>query len=77
MKEDKLNPEDFHMPAEWEKHEGTWLQWPHGDQRPVQQLKQEKSWLQMVDALHRHENIHISFRMNDAGNNVEHQLKIL
>jgi hypothetical protein len=19
----------FHMPAEWEKHEGTWLQWPH------------------------------------------------
>ncbi|MEM5660469.1 agmatine deiminase family protein [Bacillus cereus] len=17
------------MPAEWEKHEGTWLQWPH------------------------------------------------
>lgn len=19
----------FYMPAEWENHEGTWLQWPH------------------------------------------------
>src|ERR1700684_1374855 len=21
--------QDFHMPAEWEPHEATWLAWPH------------------------------------------------
>ncbi len=24
--------EDFHMPAEWEPHEATWLSWPHNRQ---------------------------------------------
>ena len=77
MKGEELNPEDFHMPAEWEEHEGTWLQWPHGDQRPGQQLKQEKSWLQMVDALHRHENVHIIVQDERRREHVEHQLKFL
>jgi len=59
MNKQELNPEDFHMPAEWETHEGTWLQWPHNNQWPGYQLKLEKIWLQMVDALHKHENVHI------------------
>ncbi|MCG8482428.1 MAG: agmatine deiminase family protein [Clostridia bacterium] len=25
----KPNHMKYFMPAEWEPHEGTWLQWPH------------------------------------------------
>jgi len=73
--EEKLNPVDFHMPAEWEAHEGTWLQWPHDDQWPGYQLKLEKSWLEMVDALHEHENVHIIVQDERRGEHVEGQLK--
>jgi agmatine deiminase len=47
------------MPAEWEPHEGTWLQWPHDDQWLGYQLKLEKTWLEMTAALHEHEHVHI------------------
>jgi len=47
------------MPAEWELHEGIWLQWPHDDQWQGYQLKLEKTWLEMAAALHEHENVHI------------------
>ncbi len=75
MKEEKLNAEDFHMPAEWEEHEGTWLQWPHDDQWPGYQLKLEKTWLEMVDALHEHENVHIIVQDERRREHVEQQLK--
>lgn len=75
MKEGKLNPEDFHMPAEWEEHEGTWLQWPHDDQRPGYQLKHEKTWLGIVDALHIHENVHIVVQDERRREHIEQQLK--
>jgi len=75
MKEEKLNPEDFHMPAEWEEHEGTWLQWPHDDERPGQQLKLEKTWLEIVNALHEHENVHIVIQDERRREHVEQQLK--
>jgi len=75
MKEEELNPEDFHMPAEWEEHEGTWLQWPHDDQRPGQQLKLEKTWLEMVNALQEHENVHIIVQDEWRREHVEQQLK--
>ena len=70
-----LNPLDFHMPAEWEPHEGTWLQWPHDDQWPGYQLKQEKNWLIMVAALHEHENVHIIARDERRREHIEQQLK--
>jgi len=73
--EGKLNPAHFHMPVEWEMHEGTWLQWPHDDQWPGYQLKLEKSWLEMVDALHEHENVHIIVKDERRGEHVEQQLK--
>jgi agmatine deiminase len=47
------------MPSEWERHEGTWLQWPHDQTDHIHQLKLERVWLMMVDALHAHENVHI------------------
>jgi agmatine/peptidylarginine deiminase len=34
-----LNPQDFYMPAEWEQHEGTWLQWPNNLLGPKQEMK--------------------------------------
>ena len=47
------------MPAEWEKHEGTWLQWPHDDTHPGSQMRLEHIWLAMTGALHEHEVVHI------------------
>jgi agmatine deiminase len=49
----------FYMPAEWEEHEGTWLQWPHDDTHPGQQVRLENIWLMMTGALHEHEIVHI------------------
>ncbi len=50
---------NFYMPAEWEKHEGTWLQWPHNDTHPGSQMRLEHIWLAMTEALHQHEVVHI------------------
>jgi len=53
------NPTDFYMPAEWEPHEGTWLQWPQDKLYHGYELKLERIWLNMVEALHDHENVHL------------------
>jgi agmatine deiminase len=53
------NQAGFYMPAEWEKHEGTWLQWPHDDTYPGHQMRLEHLWLAMTEALHEHETVHI------------------
>lgn len=50
----------FHMSAEWEKHEGTWLQWPHDDTHKGAQMRLEHIWLAMTQALHEHEMVHIT-----------------
>jgi len=47
------------MPAEWEPHEGTWLQWPRNKVEPGYEMKQEFTWLKMVAALYQHEMVHI------------------
>jgi hypothetical protein len=31
----------YHMPAEWEPHEGTWLQWPQDEVYRGYELKLE------------------------------------
>jgi len=49
----------YHMPAEWEAHEGTWLIWPHNDTHEDTQLHLEHLWLDMTIALHQHEMVHI------------------
>jgi len=49
----------FYMPAEWETHEGAWLQWPQAKLYRDYELKLERMWLMMVDALHTHENVHL------------------
>ncbi len=53
------------MPAEWERHEATWLAWPHnpntwpGKFAPVPDI-----YVQMVRALYQHERVHVC--TNDA-----------
>lgn len=49
----------YRMPAEWEPHEGTWLQWPQDKLYHGYELKLEGIWLRMVEALHEHENVHL------------------
>jgi agmatine deiminase len=49
----------FRMPAEWERHQGTWLQWPHDDAHPDAQMRLEHIWLIMTETLHQHEVVHI------------------
>jgi len=53
------NPIDFYMPAEWEPHEGTWFQWPQDKVYQGYELKLERIWLNMVEALQDQENVHI------------------
>jgi len=76
MLEKQQNPEEFRMPAIWEPHEGTWLAWPHQNTHPGQQLKLEKSWLEMTAVLHKHENVHIIVPDERQKAHVEHQLRI-
>jgi agmatine deiminase len=47
------------MPAEWELHEGTWLQWPQDKIYRGYELKLERIWINIVEALKDHENVHL------------------
>jgi len=62
------------MPAEWEHHEGTWLQWPQDKQFRGYELKLERIWLNMVEALQDHENIHVIVCDERQQDHVEDQL---
>jgi agmatine deiminase len=63
------------MPAEWERHEGTWLQWPHDRHYPGNQLKVERIWVMLVDALHHRESVHLVVQDERQRDHVAHQLK--
>ena len=75
MADKALNPTVFHMPAEWEPHEGTWLQWPQDKVYRGYELKLERIWLNMVDALHDHENVHLIVGDERQRDHVASQLK--
>ena len=50
----------YRMPAEFEKHEGTWLTWPHLTFWGEQYHKEiEPIWRAMVKALHTGETVHL------------------
>jgi len=57
----KRTPREFgyYQAAEWEPHEGTWLQWPHDRIYAGYQMKLEHTWLAMTGALRLHETVHI------------------
>jgi len=64
----------FFMPAEWETHEGTWLQWPHDDTHAGNQVRLEHIWLLMTEALHEHETVHIVVPDERRQEHVHHQI---
>lgn len=50
----------FSMPAEWERHDATWLAWPHDPMTfPSRVNKVENAYIQMILALHKNENINL------------------
>src|SRR5574341_136809 len=75
MQEEMGRNSSYRMPAEWAPHEGTWLQWPHDNLFWGYQLRLERMWLMMVDALHRHENVHIIAADEKHRDHVAYQLQ--
>src|SRR5438445_1962785 len=50
----------YTMPAEWETHDTTWLAWPHDPLTfPERVKKVEETYLHMIEALNKHENINL------------------
>jgi agmatine deiminase len=64
----------YHMPAEWEPHEGTWLILPHNDTHEGSQLRLEHLWLEMTMALHEYETVHIIVPDESRKEHLQHQL---
>jgi agmatine deiminase len=55
----------YRMPAEWERHEATWIVWPHNlDTWPGKFAPIPDAYVKMVCALHQHERVNIC--TNDA-----------
>ena len=53
----------YHMPAEWEPHEGTWLSWPHNPRTWIGNFGPIPSvFAEIVRALCPYENVHICVR---------------
>lgn len=57
----------FRMPAEWEKHEGTWLSWPYNLEETWEGHIEgaELAFVEMIEILTQHENVHL-IMPNDA-----------
>jgi agmatine deiminase len=49
----------FCMPAEWERHESTWLAWPHDVVTFPEIEKVEMAYLQMISALSKNEHVNL------------------
>ncbi len=64
----------YFMPAEWESHEGTWLQWPQDKLYHGYELKLERIWLNMVEALREHENVHLIVSGEQRQDHIVNQL---
>lgn len=62
------------MPAEWEPHEGTWLQWPHDGPFPGEQIRLESIWLAMTSALQEHETVHIIATDERLAEHIQNQI---
>lgn len=67
----------FHMPAEWETHESTWLSWPQNTETwPDKRLaKVEETYLQMLEGLLPGEKVHLLVRDQTVGAAVKKRLE--
>ena len=65
----------YFMPAEWEKHEATWLSWPHNTETwPAQLAKVEETYVHMVEALSQGEKVNILVDGGQAEESVRQKL---
>jgi hypothetical protein len=69
-----VDHQDHYMPAEWEPHEGPWLQWPHDDTYRGNEMSLEHIWLAMTEALHQHEIVHIVVPDERRGDHLQQQI---
>ena len=66
----------YHMPAEWEKHEATWLSWPKDPVTWPDRVPQaEEIFLQMITALAPHEIVNLLVNDAKTEENVTKRLK--
>lgn len=50
----------YRMPAEWEKHEATWLVWPRNAETwPTQLARVEETYVRMIEALSHGEKVYL------------------
>ena len=68
------DPRAYRLPPEWDKHAGTWLQWPSERERQGYQITLERTWLIMVDILQQHENVYIIVNDERHHEHVSHSL---
>jgi agmatine deiminase len=66
----------YFMPAEWEKHDGTWLAWPHDPVTfPNRVKKVELVYLQIISALHKNDDVNLFVRDQTAKKRVTELLE--
>ncbi|MEG0249447.1 MAG: agmatine deiminase family protein [Peptostreptococcus sp.] len=71
-----INEDSYYMPAEDDKHEGTWLQWPHKYTYGASYQKSiEDIWITMTRHLSKGENVHIIAYNNKEKNRIDGLLK--
>jgi agmatine deiminase len=77
MTEAEIQPQHFHMPAEWEPHAAVWLQWPAENMRtqPGYHLKLESTWLAMIRAMQPHVEVRVVVQDTRAHDRLEFQLR--
>ena len=57
----------YRMPAEWERHDGTWLSWPYNRETWEGHLEgAEKAFVEMIGALTPHETVHLAVANADV-----------
>lgn len=49
----------YRMPAEWERHDSTWLAWPHDTTTFPEIEKVEETYVQIIDSLHESESVNL------------------
>lgn len=67
----------FQMPAEWERHSATWLAWPKNDITwPGEKMQEAReAYLQMLEALLPHENVHLLVSNDKEAESILNQIK--
>jgi agmatine deiminase len=64
------------MPAEWEKHDATWLAWPHDSVTFPNRIKKvENTYMQIISALHKGEVINLFVKDLNAKQEVAKSLE--